>query len=213
MHFLAHTALLAIVSSSLASVIEVPRAITPRAAATDEDCAWAGKYAPYTYLSCTSTLNSPDFFVQTPTSKPNYYLTYKILMQGTGQDIQNWCAGIVGKIQEMCGRRAIQNYSCKINDDWNNNVLDGDNNWSEVRAPGMEMDFDLWWGGGSTFSATDHDHDCMAKAIAAGTCPNIDIFNGPTCISDTWVAPAPGDDSDGEEIIGPGPPIDGLRDQ
>jgi hypothetical protein len=195
MHLLVMISLLSVLSYTLAGPVNNTKMFLPSWGA--DDCDWAGKYMPWTYMDCFSD----STFVLGTTD-------YTIRLTGTGQLPSAWCDAFYNAAGQHCG------VSFSTNDPWSRcnwggaltsaETLDGDDGWIDTILSGIEMNFSIR----SSIPFNDRGHYCIAQAVRSATCSHVQIASGAHCfaidyynqsITEYYTQPSP---SVGETIIG-----------
>lgn len=134
-----------------------------------DDCTWAGKYQPWTYLDCQSSRNTI-----------RGSLDYTIRMSGTGQEGSEWCNSFYRLVSQICRTNVIPISRCGTSNLTRQYALDGDNFWTVVALNGIEMNFRFQ---NTASISSDDGHLCVSYALRYATCSQVEIANGAHCVA------------------------------
>jgi hypothetical protein len=134
-----------------------------------DDCTWAGKYQPWTYLDCQSSRNTI-----------RGSLDYTIRMTGTGQQGSEWCNTFYRLVSQTCRANVIPISRCGTSNLTRQYALDGDNFWTVVALNGIEMNFRFY---NTASLSSDDGHLCVSHALRFATCSQVEIANGAHCVA------------------------------
>lgn len=167
MHLLVMTSFLSVLPYTLAVPTIQPKSFG------DDDCYWASKYMPWTYMDCYS---DADTFL------PNY-VDYTVRMTGTGQLPSTWCSGFYSALSQQCGASYYSTTVCNMASPYTSvDTLDGDDDWVLTTVSGIEMSFRM----DTTALNGDNGHACVATAVQMATCSGVQIANGANCYNDGY---------------------------
>jgi hypothetical protein len=165
-------AFISLLSTTIAAPVNETSVLSERAAG--DDCKWALKYMPYTFMDCSNTWQ-----------QGSDHLDYSIKLTGTSQIQDGWCKGIYDNIKGQCGNPTVVQGNCrKDNPDTMVKALDGDNGWKQLELYGIDMDFQVYW----PWEPSDADHACIATAAKIASC-GVEVANGAHCYRQGWTDP------------------------